>query len=65
MFGSGYLCPAMSVAVKTMRKGEVAELAMKFSCKLIESHTLFQMKYACIAIILLLHFVSIVLLISR
>ncbi|XP_061369920.1 peptidyl-prolyl cis-trans isomerase FKBP65-like [Gastrolobium bilobum] len=26
----GYLCPAMSIAVKTMRKGEVAELAMKF-----------------------------------
>ncbi|KAJ1404534.1 Tetratricopeptide-like helical domain superfamily [Sesbania bispinosa] len=25
----GYLCPAMSIAVKTMRKGEVAELAMK------------------------------------
>ncbi|WJX83517.1 peptidylprolyl isomerase [Trifolium repens] len=26
----GYLCPAMSIAVKTMRKGEVAELSMKF-----------------------------------
>ncbi|KAH1257919.1 Peptidyl-prolyl cis-trans isomerase FKBP65 [Glycine max] len=26
----GYLCPAMSIAVKTMRKGEVAELAMRF-----------------------------------
>ncbi|XP_073221793.1 70 kDa peptidyl-prolyl isomerase-like isoform X2 [Cicer arietinum] len=27
----GYLCPAMSIAVKTMRKGEVAELALKLS----------------------------------
>ncbi|CAI8613777.1 unnamed protein product [Vicia faba] len=26
----GYLCPAMSIAVKTMRKGEVAELSTKF-----------------------------------
>ncbi|KAE9599730.1 hypothetical protein Lal_00045764 [Lupinus albus] len=26
----GYLCPALSIAVKTMRKGEVAELSMKF-----------------------------------
>ncbi|QCD97091.1 peptidyl-prolyl cis-trans isomerase FKBP65-like [Vigna unguiculata] len=25
----GYLCPAMSIAVKTMRKGEVAELAVR------------------------------------
>ncbi|KAJ7976548.1 Peptidylprolyl isomerase [Quillaja saponaria] len=29
--GDGYLCPAMSKAVKTMRKGEKAELAVKFS----------------------------------
>ncbi|KAL8095194.1 hypothetical protein AgCh_036591 [Apium graveolens] len=28
---SGYLCPAMSKAVKTMRKGEKAELSVKFS----------------------------------
>ncbi|XP_027173495.1 70 kDa peptidyl-prolyl isomerase-like isoform X1 [Coffea eugenioides] len=27
----GYLCPAMSKAVKTMRKGEKAELSVKFS----------------------------------
>ncbi|XP_020219678.2 70 kDa peptidyl-prolyl isomerase [Cajanus cajan] len=27
----GYLCPALSIAVKTMRKGEVAELATRFS----------------------------------
>ncbi|XP_057437886.1 70 kDa peptidyl-prolyl isomerase-like [Lotus japonicus] len=26
----GYLCPAMSIAVKTMRKGEIAELTIKF-----------------------------------
>ncbi|TKY62748.1 Peptidyl-prolyl cis-trans isomerase FKBP65 [Spatholobus suberectus] len=30
----GYLCPAMSIAVKTMRKGEVAELAMRFFYRL-------------------------------
>lgn len=28
----GYLCPAMSKAVRTMRKGEKAELSVKFSC---------------------------------
>ncbi|KAK6127182.1 hypothetical protein DH2020_039066 [Rehmannia glutinosa] len=28
---SGHLCPAMSIAVKTMRKGEKAELSVKFS----------------------------------
>ncbi|KAK1365961.1 peptidyl-prolyl cis-trans isomerase FKBP65 [Heracleum sosnowskyi] len=28
---NGYLCPAMSKAVKTMRKGEKAELSVKFS----------------------------------
>ncbi|KAL1314108.1 hypothetical protein HN51_040867 [Arachis hypogaea] len=33
----GYLCPAMSVAVKTMRKGEVAELALKFSYGIIQN----------------------------
>lgn len=38
VFGVGYLCPAMSIAVKTMRKGEVAELALKLSCKFIRSH---------------------------
>ncbi|XP_044505306.1 70 kDa peptidyl-prolyl isomerase-like [Mangifera indica] len=32
----GYLCPAMSKAVKTMRKGEKAELAVKFSYGFIE-----------------------------
>ncbi|XP_027350378.1 70 kDa peptidyl-prolyl isomerase-like isoform X2 [Abrus precatorius] len=26
----GYLCPAIGIAVKTMRKGEVAELALRF-----------------------------------
>jgi len=50
VFGTGYLCPAMSIAVKTMRKGEVAELALRLFCKLI-SHFLFQMKHACIAMI--------------
>ncbi|GAY43645.1 hypothetical protein CUMW_076070 [Citrus unshiu] len=29
----GHLCPAISKAVKTMRRGEKAELAVKFSCK--------------------------------
>ena len=33
--GTGYLCPAISKAVKTMRRGEKAELAVKFSCKLV------------------------------
>lgn len=33
VFGTGYLCPAMSIAVKTMRKGEVAELAVRLFCK--------------------------------
>lgn len=28
------ICPAISIAVKTMRRGEVAELAVKFLCKL-------------------------------
>ncbi|XP_059668285.1 70 kDa peptidyl-prolyl isomerase-like [Cornus florida] len=28
---NGFLCPAMSIAVKTMRKGEKAELSVKFS----------------------------------
>ncbi|KAI4300926.1 hypothetical protein L6164_034252 [Bauhinia variegata] len=32
----GYLCPAMSIAVKTMRKGEEAELALQFSYGLTE-----------------------------
>ncbi|KAL9150864.1 hypothetical protein ABFS82_11G016000 [Erythranthe guttata] len=32
---SGHLCPAMSKAVKTMRKGEKAELSVKFSYGLI------------------------------
>ncbi|MED6124398.1 hypothetical protein PIB30_058576 [Stylosanthes scabra] len=35
--GEGYICPAMSVAVKTMRKGEVAELAIKFSYGIIQN----------------------------
>lgn len=28
---NGYLCPAISIAVKTMRKGEKAELSLKLS----------------------------------
>lgn len=28
------ICPAISIAVKTMRRGEVAELAVKFLCKM-------------------------------
>ncbi|WJX78119.1 peptidylprolyl isomerase [Trifolium repens] len=35
----GYLCPAMSIAVKTMRKGEVAELSMKFSYGIISQNS--------------------------
>lgn len=30
----GDICPAISIAVKNMRKGEEAELSVKFSCKL-------------------------------
>ncbi|KAL1554725.1 peptidylprolyl isomerase [Salvia divinorum] len=33
----GHLCPAMSKAVRTMRKGEKAELSVKFSYGLIQS----------------------------
>jgi hypothetical protein len=35
LFGLGYLCPAVSRAVKTMRKGEKAELAVNLSCKFV------------------------------
>ncbi|KAG6413706.1 hypothetical protein SASPL_126420 [Salvia splendens] len=34
---NGHLCPAMSKAVRTMRKGEKAELSVKFSYGLIQS----------------------------
>jgi FK506-binding protein 4/5 len=32
--GTGCFCPAFSKTVKTMRRGEKAELVVKFSCKL-------------------------------